>query len=175
MNNGVSIQPYAVRNGLILGVISVAITIGLYISDEFLNPSMSWVTWGVSLAITIFFMVQTFNAFKASNEGYMSLGEGFKGGFIMMLVSSLISTAVNYVYMTIVDPTVLSRSMEQQRETMLQNPNMTEEQVDQAMSMASSFTTPEITAVIGIIGALFIGAIISLIMAAILKKDYETY
>lgn len=175
MQEKVSMQPFAVRNGLFLGLVSSVFTLVTYITGLYLNPSASWISFPVSLALTIFFMVQAFNAFKKENGGYMSLGEGFKGGFILTLISTFISGVVNYIYMAIVDPSIITSIVAAQRETMMQNPELTEEQIDQAMSITSGFMTPEFIAISAIVMGIIGGAIISLIVAAVAKKDYETY
>ena len=57
------------------------------------------------------------------------------------------------------------------RERMEENPNLTEEQLEQAMESTMPFLTPEAVTIFGIVGTLVIGLIICLIMSAIMKKD----
>ena len=52
-----------------------------------------------------------------------------------------------------------------------QNPEMSQEQLDQIMGMQKKFTTPTMMAAFGLIGSLFIGFVISLITGLIFKRN----
>jgi hypothetical protein len=47
---------------------------------------------------------------------------------------------------------------------------MSDEKIDQAIEMGERFRAPFYTFTFGVLGSLFVGSILSLIMAAILKK-----
>ncbi|MTI21229.1 DUF4199 domain-containing protein, partial [Fulvivirga sp. RKSG066] len=53
----------------------------------------------------------------------------------------------------------------------MQESGMSDDQIDQAMSMTETFTSPELMAVFGILGGLFFGFIISLIISAFTKNS----
>jgi hypothetical protein len=52
-----------------------------------------------------------------------------------------------------------------------QNPNMTSEQAEMALSMTEKFMSPGIMAALGIIATLFFGFIISLVGGLIMKNN----
>ncbi len=171
----VSMNSLAVRYGLILGLISSVMAVGQYATGLFLNQMASWIILPISLAITVGLVYMLFKTYKEGNEGFMTLGKGFGGGMVMMIVWSILGNIVTYVYMTVVDDTITSQLIEMQREQMLQNPQLTEAQVDQAMEMTSAFMTPTFMVGSAFVMALIGGAVISLIMAAIMKRTPEYY
>ena len=57
-----------------------------------------------------------------------------------------------------------------QAEIEMQRKGNSEEMIEQAMSMAEKWTTPEVFLIMGIVGSLFISSFVSVIMAFIMKK-----
>jgi hypothetical protein len=62
--------------------------------------------------------------------------------------------------------------MEVTRQTLVEQ-NMTSEQIETTMEMSEGFSSPLITSGFALIGALFLGFIISLFTTLILKKGEE--
>ncbi len=101
----------------------------------------------------------------------MSFGQGLGGGMLTIGVGSVISSLFSFVFLKFLDPSYMERIIDITRERMEENPNMTEEQVEQAMESTMAFLTPEAVTLFGIIGTLVVGLIICLIISAIMKKD----
>jgi len=105
-------------------------------------------------------------------NGVMSYGKAFGSGFAIGLISSLIMGIFTYFFVVYIDTGLIAEIMLKSEESMLtQNPNMTDEQVDQALKMVSIFTTPVMMSVMGFIVNLITSVILSLIIAIFAKRE----
>ena len=91
--------------------------------------------------------------FKTANEGIMSFGQALKVGVGVGLISAVISIAFNLVLTNFIDPDTLVKSMEFQRQNMIENSELTIEQIDMQMEMIQKFSTPAIQAGIGLLAS----------------------
>ena len=100
----------------------------------------------------------------------MTYGQGLGIGTLMSAISGLISSVYAYIYHEFIVPTLRQQILDKVRED-LENRGMDDTQVEQALEMSQKFSTPGFTFLFGIIGSIFIGFIIALIISAIMKKD----
>jgi hypothetical protein len=105
------------------------------------------------------------------NGGVVSFGKGFGIGFTTLLTIIVISVVWSYVYFSLIDPAMLETikdiSTEQMREQ-----GLTEDQIEQAASFNSMFMSPLGISIMAGISLLFIGLIIDVVVAAVMKKEY---
>jgi Protein of unknown function (DUF4199) len=156
----------ALKWGLVTSVLIIIYTVVLYMTGYFKNPSLSWISFLI-LLIGIFLALREF---KSMNNNYMSFSEGLGVGTLMSAVAGLIGSIFSYVYTNFIDTTIMQQMSDLQREQM-EARGMSSEQVEQAMEMATKFTSPGIIFLFGIIGYVFFGFILSLIVSAILKNS----
>jgi hypothetical protein len=156
----------ALKWGLITAVISIIYSTILYFTGMWKTPALAWVGY-LFLAGGI---VMAMREFKSMNNDYMSYGEGLGIGSLMSTVSGVIGAIYGYIYMNFIDNTMTQQIMEMQTTKMAEQ-GMTEEQIDQAMQMASKFMSPGMMFIFTVLGSLFIGFILSLIISAILRKN----
>jgi hypothetical protein len=69
----------------------------------------------------------------------------------------------------------LEKGMEVAREKMLDNPNLSEDQIDAQMEIAKKFSGPGMIVAIGLLWTLFLGFVISLLGSAIMQKKENEY
>ena len=173
MENQVSSKNFMVNNGVILGVISVLVSLVLYATGNHLPPH--WSATLASLLFTIGCIVLATKQFKAANGGFLSWGQGVKIGVGVAIVGGLIAVVYQYLFANFIEPEYMAQMIEIQNQTYLDG-GMTEEQIEAANAMTASFSSPGIMAGIGIITSAIFGFIISAITAAIMKKsEEETY
>jgi hypothetical protein len=173
MENQVSSKNFMVNNGVILGVISVLVSLVLYATGNHLPPH--WSASVISLIFTVGCIVLATKQFKAANGGFLSWGQGVKIGVGVAIVGGLIIVVYQYLFANFIEPEYMAQMIEVQNQTYLDG-GMTEEQIEAANAMTSSFSSPGIMAGIGIITSAIFGFIISAITAAIMKKsEEETY
>ncbi len=162
----VSIKDVSVKWGLILGVISIALFIIGVVTE---TNQESWSQW-LGMIPTIIIFVLAHKQFKEEGDGFMSFGEGTKIGLFVTVISSVISTLFFYVYIAFIDNTFVENIKEQQIIGM-QESGMSDEQIDQAMSMSEAFMSPLVMSIIGLLVGIFFGFILTLIVTAFTKNS----
>ncbi len=160
---------YALNFGVILGVISVVFALMLYSLD--MHYQGGFAVMGVSLVLTIIFIVIGMMQFKKANNGFMSFGQALKIGVGISLVGAVIGVLFNQILVNFIDPETMTKAIEYQREQLIAAGQLSIEQIDAQMEMGKSFSTPVMQIAFGLLGSLFFGFILSLVPALILKKS----
>ena len=155
--------------GLILGVVSVLLSVAIYAMGKIYDQGMIvMLTSFVIMAVIIFMGLKNF---KAGNSNALSLGQAIKIGLGIALIGGIIGIIYNQIFINFIEPDFMENMMKIGEQTMLeQNPNMTDEQIEMAKEMQGKMSSPLIGAAFGLIGSLFFGFIISLIEGLILKS-----
>jgi Protein of unknown function (DUF4199) len=156
----------ALKWGLISAICSIIYTTILYFTGMWKTSAFAWIGY-IFLAGGI---IMAMREFKSQNNDYMSYGEGLGIGSLLSAVSGVISAIYGYIYMNFIDNTMTQQIIEMQSTKMAEQ-GMTEEQIDQAMQMAGKFMTPGMMFIFTVLGMLFFGFILSLIISAIMRKN----
>lgn len=172
-----SLTTLAKNNGLIIAIISVVISLVLH----FVNPLMIYTTFWLPVVLFFVFiglLVYAGTAIRKQLGGYWTFGDAFKAFLIMALIISAITTLYNVVLMKVIDPELPKKAavaVEQAQRQMMDKMGLTTEQVDEALAKNGNMEeklTPSIKNVVSSFGiSLALYAILSLILAAILKKN----
>ncbi|MFD1140612.1 DUF4199 domain-containing protein [Larkinella insperata] len=156
----------ALKWGLISGVVFMVYTTIINLTGQFANQSLSWLSLPISVAIIVLAMRE----YRTLNGGFMSFGEGVSLGTLVSVISGLISITYNQIYTSFIDPTIRQQIMDNAREQ-LESRGMTDEQIDQAMEFTEKLQSPGLQFLIGVLVAAFFGVIISLIVAAFMRRN----
>ena len=156
----------AVRYGLLTGLVGIIFSFLLFMMQADQSP----IRW-LGLAITIGGMVLAHRQFKQSNGGFMEYSQCLGIGTLMGLVAGTVNTLFNYVYLTFIDTEYMGRAMDIARAKMEEKGNMTDEQIDQAMTWATKFSSGGWMLLFGILGSLIFAFLISLLVSAITKNS----
>jgi hypothetical protein len=151
--------------GVKFGWISALIGIALFLVPVILNQNpfkgvWNWIGTGVSIAIIII----AHKSFKDSGDGFMSYGQGVAIGFWMTLVSTILTLAVMYVYLTFIDTTPMDLFYEEQQTAMEEAG-----QSDEAIQIAMEWTK-KLFWIIGTCAAFFGGMLFTLILTIFTQK-----
>lgn len=165
----------SVKWGVILGGVSVASTLILYIINAELLASTS-IMFGI-MAISIGLMVYAGIVLRRANGGYISFGEIFMGLMIVTVVSTVISILFQYVLYNVIDPGLvdtLNNAVIKNTTDMMAKFGAPEDAIDQTVEQlkadlpiknsVGAFAKNFLTAVIS-------SGVVSLIISAILKKN----
>lgn len=106
---------------------------------------------------------------ESEDFGY---GKALGAGVLTSLWASIFGTISNVVYMGFINPGMQEVVIESEI-TKLEAKGMSAEQIDQAEGMIRMMTSPAASGIMGFIGAFVISVIISLIIAAILKRPAQ--
>jgi hypothetical protein len=161
----------ALKWGIISAIISVVFTIVLYNLDLW---KMVWVSITAGLLITIIILVLACKEFRTLNNGFITFGEGLGLSMLVIAVSSLISNAFNQLYVNVIDAGMKGKITDFQEEMYIKQ-GLSQEQIDMAMQQTERFNNPSMQFLFSMLGALLFGFIISLIIAAVMKKNRPVF
>lgn len=172
--NNVSPFPTGLKYGLILALLSILLTVILYVADLLTNPSISMISGLLYMIIFIVVTVLAIRSYKTEQRnGQLTLGKGFLVGIITSLVASIIVMIFTYILYAFIDPDLLEAQMEMTQEMMENMGFMSEDQIEEAMDSARANATPFKTA-LNQLGLVCCGGVVSLITALVLKNDNLT-
>ena len=145
-----AIKKIAFNYGIIWGLLSIALSVIAYVTDNHIERPM-WLTIA-GLAIMAGIIVYGLKAFKSENEGYLSVSESLKVGLAISLIAAIIGAIYNYIFITVIEPEYVIQMLDFSSEQMvIQNPDMTQEQIDMAIGITEKMMTPTIMTAMGII------------------------
>ena len=116
-------------------------------------------------------VIYAIGQYKKRNGNLLTLSEAIKLGLVIGLISAIVYAIYGLVFNYIIDPEYMGLVMESVRDKLLENPNMTEEMVDQSMVMMEKFMNPLVGTAIWIALSALFGLIYSLIGGLAMKKE----
>jgi hypothetical protein len=167
---GASVKSVALRYGLLTGLVTVIYSFILFITELSENKALSF----ASYIILIVGIVLAHKHFKQEHSGYMTYGQGLGIGSLLSVVVGLMSGIFMYIYIKFIDSSFMERMREMQIAE-LEKRNMSDEKIEQAMAITDKMMSPEMMVVWAIVGTLFLGFLLSLVIAAITKHTRPEY
>ena len=166
-NTTTSVTPSAVaiRYGLLAGLASVIISFGLNMAELEQTPA-KW----LGTVILILAIVLAHKFFKQQNGGFLSYGQGLSIGTILSVVVGVISAAFSYIYIRLVDPEFVNRIMDKTRSDMEARGNMSDAQIEQAMTWTAKFMDGPLMVGTVLFMIVLTGFLASLLISAITKN-----
>lgn len=169
-DQNLELKKYIMQFGGLLGGISVVFGLMLFSVDmHYQNDTNVTI---ISLIISIGVIAFAQYSYRKDNEGFLSLSQGIKIGLGMAAISGVINVLYFLVLSNVLDPEMMNKALEMGMDQFLeQNPEATQETIDQVESMQQKFSGPVISSSFLIIASLFTGFIVSLITGLILKRN----
>ena len=165
-----TVKKIALPNGVLLALTTIVISVIVYVMG--MTYEQPWWQSLLNFAAMLWFVIYGIKAYKKDNSGYLSLAEALKTGLAITLIAGVIGSIFTYLFTTIIEPDFVMNMLEASRVKMIEdNPEMTQEQIDMAMSISEKMMSPGILTAIGVIASLFFGFIISLISGLVLKNN----
>ncbi|MDO6597042.1 DUF4199 domain-containing protein [Oceanihabitans sp. 2_MG-2023] len=164
-----SVGSFAKNYGLVLGLILILIAVIMYVT----GLQLEGVQWPMYIYYVIFpaIIIYAISQYKKSNANILSLGQAIKVGLLIAVISALIFAVYGLIFNYLIDPEFQGLAMEATRDKLLENPNLTEELVDQQMVMIEKFSNPLLGSAFWIALSAFFGLIYSLIGGLVMKKE----
>ncbi|MFD2571644.1 DUF4199 domain-containing protein [Spirosoma soli] len=166
MNERTSTARVALKWGGVLGIALILFSLILYLTDNTSNAALGAVTY-LFMAVGI---VLAMREYRTLNSGYMTYGEGLGLGALTATISGLLSSLFSVFYTTVIDTGIMERASDKIREQ-LEDRGVPDEQIDQQMEMMQMFQSPGLLFVFGVIGSAFIGLLLSLVIAAFMRRN----
>ncbi len=175
MDQKVSPSKSALQYGALFGVLMVLEFVIVYVMDidPISNPTTGIVINTLNYLIFPVSIITfgSVNFKKNLNNGFVTFGECLKIGVTICLIAGLIYGVFSAVF-NMIFPEFVEEIMKKTRQVMLQqNPNMTSEQAEMAISMTKKFMNPAIVIPATVAMFSFIGLIYSLIIGAFVKNE----
>lgn len=165
---------HAIKSGVILGIISVIISLLMYVTDVSL-----FATWWLQLILFVFYLALVcYFGIRYRNEtgGYLSFGQSWVYSFVALAISGLIGSIFSILLFNVVDPElpeVITEQVIRNSESMMQGFGVPEDEIDKALEEARDDTREGFTAfgfMRGYLLTLIGYAVFSLVSGAIIKK-----
>ncbi|MFK5857331.1 MAG: DUF4199 domain-containing protein [Bacteroidota bacterium] len=157
--------------GIYLGFALIIYTLILFVLDIDMESPAKYVSY-VLMAVGLYLSIVSFR--DKHLDGFISYGKAFSAGFYTGLFASLLGAIFTLFYVQYIDTELIANILIVAEEGMLeQNPDMSNEQLDQALSMTEMFTSPIMLGVISFIANLLLSAVLSLIIAIFAKRENQ--
>ena len=156
--------------GGILGLALIGISLVLYLLDM---TEASWAQW-VSYAVIAALIYLGTKAKRADQDGVLSYGQGLGTGVGIAFFASIMVAFYTFVFFSFIDPDMLEELI-LRTEDQMYDQGLPDDQVEMAMSMTKKFMQPGPMAAMVVLSYTFVGFLISLIIAGILKKDGDPF
>lgn len=93
---------HAVKNGVILAVISIVCVMIIYVVDLTILATFKFLA--LILVVGLGYVIYAGINYRNEIGGYMSFGKAFQHGFLVLAVSGLITTVFNLLLYFVIDP-----------------------------------------------------------------------
>lgn len=170
MQEQVSTTRVALKFGVLTAVAVIVYSTLINLTGMTQNRALT----SLAFVILIVGIVLAMKEYRAQNNTFMSYGQGLGIGSLVSAIVGLIGSMFSMFYMEFIDNTIIQQSMDKAREDM-EARGMDDAQIDQAMSMTEKFMTPGVMFAMGVLSYVLIGFILSLIIAAIMRKDKPVF
>ena len=162
-----TITKNAMNFGAILGLSLCALS-GVFLA---LGMSQSGVQQWIMYALIICFIYIGTKSFRdKQSDGFISFGNALSSGVLISFFSAVILAFFLFLYLTLVDASMIEKSMEIAEQKMITD-GMPDDQIEMGMKYARMFTTPLMISIITVMWNTFMGLIFALLTSAFLKKE----
>ncbi len=170
MQNSPSIKSIAYPYGIALAIYTILVLVVIYVLNIDQESSINYVFTALNIIVTLVIYSVALKTFKKDNSGYISLSQALKTGLGVAVIAGVISAIYAYIHYSYVYPEFLQMIKDQQRAAMIENGQMSDEQIEQSIQMMSFTTTPFFLSTATLIMSVFFGFITSLVIGLIIKK-----
>ncbi len=156
-------------SGVYLGAALIVFSLLTFLMDVDLESPIKYFSYLI-LAVGLWWSIVSYR--DKHMGGYIDYKGAFAVGFYTALIASLIAGIFTYVYVEYIDTTLIEQVMLKAEESIIeQNPNMSDEQIEQSLEMAGMFTSPIVMSIFGFLGNLIASIFLSLIISIFAKRE----
>ena len=156
--------------GVILSIVSIVFSVIVYVFNLYEMQSLSYLNYAIFLGGLIYGAI----LYSNENKNQVTFGNVFAHGFKTTAVIIVITVFYTVIAFKFLFPDMMELMLTISRKQMLKDPKLTDEMIEQAMSMSRKYFLPFVIG-FSIIGTGFLGLIGSLIGAAVAKKNTNPF
>ena len=163
---------HAITYGIYLGVALIILSLLFYVSDLYTSSWTSYIIYAVLLGGIV---ISAITYRDKHLSGYISYKESFLVGFYTALFAAILTAIYTGIFMSFAGEEYKAIILQKAEESMIEDyPEMTDEQIDLAMSWTEKMTNPVWLTTIAFISTVFFGAVFSLIVSIFIKKENKS-
>jgi hypothetical protein len=170
MQETVSSARTALKYGAITGVAVIVYSTVINIIGMAQNRLLT----SLAFLILVVGIILALKDYRQQNTGFISYGEGLGTGMLIAAIVGLLASFFTLFYIEFIDNSLLQESLDLMRAE-LENKGKSETEIEQAMVFAQKFMSPGFMFLMGIFSYLITGFIISLIVAAVMRKEKPVF
>lgn len=155
-------------NGLIMGLAGIVFTLVLWFLDLTFNRGISYVFLLIS-AVLLYYFIKSYR--DNYLHGIITYGQSLGAGMIIFVYYGIIMAIFSYILYTVIDPGLTEKGLVFAEEQLRKSGRVPDNMIDASMDMQRKFMKPGIMAGASILGSLFTGLIISLIVSIFTRKE----
>ena len=161
-----SVWKETLNYGIILGLISVGLSVLTYMFDLTFK---TWITWP-SLLISILVLYFLLRSYRDHyNNGYITYGKSVGAGVVINIYAAIITAIYVFVLYSFIDPGLVDKSLAVAEQRMIDR-GIPDSAIDQAMQVQAKIIKPWFTSLMSTISSVFYGLIVSLIVSLFIMK-----
>jgi ethanolamine transporter EutH len=107
-------------------------------------------------------------------NGFITYGKALGAGVLISLFTGFIMAFYSYILVKFIDPNLMAKALEVSQQKWMDS-GRTDEQIEMMTSISEIFMTPGFAAFSAIFSFTFFGTIVSLILAAFMKKEPDIF
>ncbi|HAQ21157.1 MAG TPA: hypothetical protein DCR40_18270 [Prolixibacteraceae bacterium] len=153
--------------GLYLALVLTLFSVILYVSGLILNTTVGYISIVIMIAGIVIAQISYRNK---ELKGAITYGQALGFGVAIMLFAGIVSALYTLILYTFIDPALIDQMKAMQEEAMMQK-GLSEDQIETAMSVASKMMSPAWLSIMGFVGSVFSGTIVSLLTSIFVKKE----
>lgn len=105
------------------------------------------------------------------NGGCITYGRSLGCGFLVGMFAAVVTSVYTFIFLQYINPDYITEILAKAEDQMLvQNPNMTQEQIDMGLSYAKMFAKPWLSAITGFVSMSFVSLLFSLLVSIFTQK-----
>jgi hypothetical protein len=159
----------ALTYGLITGAVMIVYSLILYLLNLHLNQYLGYISFLILIGGMVYGTIQFRDKFM---NGFITYGKAYSSGFMIALFAGLVGAVYAFVFYKFIAPDVVREILDMTRQKiMTRSPEMSDEQLEQAMNMTAKFMTPPAMSIFLLLYCIIIGAVAGLITSAFIRKE----
>lgn len=167
MENKVSVWKANLNTGIIIGLIGIVWTLFLWFIDQSMNQALGAIFY-IVLIVGLVLGIRSYR--DKYRKGFLTYGQSLGAGVIIMLYYSIIAAIFTYVLYVFIDPSMPEKILAVTEQKLIDR-GMAESMIEQSMKIQSKIMVPWVMSLFALIGGVFNGTILSLIISIFTRKE----